>query len=125
MLAIKNVLTDSDGVGTLIFDEIDTGVSGSAAGKIAVKLASVSLCTQVFCITHLSRIAAFADEHIFLSKVVQNGKTYTRAEILSPEKRAAELARITFGSEFTDVQLSSGEQMIEEAMRQKQKIKKP
>lgn len=125
MLAIKNVLTDSDGVGTLIFDEIDTGVSGSAAGKIAVKLASVSLCTQVFCITHLSRIAAFADEHIFLSKVVQNGKTYTCAEILSPEKRAAELARITFGSEFTDVQLSSGEQMIEEAMRQKQKIKKP
>ena len=125
MLAIKNVLTDSDGVGTLIFDEIDTGVSGSAAGKIAVKLASVSLCTQVFCITHLSRIAAFADEHIFLSKVVQNGKTYTRAEILSPEKRAAELARITFGSEFTDVQLSSGEQMIEEAMRQKKKIKKP
>ena len=125
MLAIKNVLTDSDGVGTLIFDEIDTGVSGSAAGKIAVKLANVSLCTQVFCITHLSRIAAFADEHIFLSKVVQNGKTYTRAEILSPEKRAAELARITFGSEFTDVQLSSGEQMIEEAMRQKQKIKKP
>lgn len=123
MLAIKNVLTDSDGVGTLIFDEIDTGVSGSAAGKIAVKLASVSLRTQVFCITHLSRIAAFADEHIFLSKDVENGKTYTRAEILSPEKRAAELARITFGTEFTDVQLSSGEQMIEEARQQKQKIK--
>ncbi len=123
MLATKSVLVDSDGIGTLIFDEIDTGVSGSAAGKIAVKLVGVSLHTQVFCITHLSRIAAFADEHIFLSKTVENGKTYTRAEILSFEKRAAELARITFGTEFTEVQLSSGMQMIEEAEAQKKIIK--
>lgn len=123
MLAVKNVLVNSDGVGTLIFDEIDTGVSGSAAGKIAVKLASVSRATQVFCITHLSRIAAFADEHIFLYKTVENGKTYTRAEILSPEKRAAELARITFGEEYTAVQLSSGEQMIEDAASEKRKLK--
>lgn len=124
MLAIKNVLVNSDGVGTLIFDEIDTGVSGSAAGKIAVKLASVSLRTQVFCITHLSRIASFADEHIFLSKSVENGKTYTRAEILTSEKRAAELARITFGEDFTPVQLSSGEQMIEDAIKEKKNLKK-
>ena len=124
MLAVKNVLVGSDGVGTLIFDEIDTGVSGSAAGKIAVKLASVSLRTQVLCITHLSRIAAFADEHIFLSKSVENGKTFTRAEILPPDKRAAELARITFGVDFTPVQLSSGEQMIDEANTAKAELLK-
>lgn len=123
MLAIKNVLVDSDGVGTLVFDEIDTGVSGSAAGKIAVKLAGVSLHTQVFCITHLARIAAFADEHVFLSKSVEDGKTYTHAEILDRSKRAAELTRITFGEKFTDVQLSSGVQMIEEADEQKRKLK--
>ncbi len=124
MLAVKNVLVNSDGAGTLIFDEIDTGVSGSAAGKIAVKLASASLHTQVLCITHLSRIAAFADEHIFLSKKVENGKTYTSAEILTTEKRAAELARITYGTEFTDVQFSSGVQMIEEADAQKKNMRK-
>lgn len=123
MLAMKNVLVDPDNIGTLIFDEIDTGVSGSAAGKIAVKLYEVSCLTQVLCITHLSLIASFADEHIFLSKSVSDGKTYTSAKILTDSERAAELARITFGEKPTATQLSSGEQMIEEAKKIRTKTK--
>ena len=113
MLAIKSVLTSDDGADTLIFDEVDAGVSGSAAGKIAVKLAGVARNAQVLCITHLAQIAAFADEHYFLSKSVINDKTYTSVKVLNVEERAEELARITFGANY------SAEQMIIKAKQQK------
>lgn len=117
MLAMKNVLSRECSVDTLIFDEIDTGVSGSAAGKIAIKLSQVSENTQVLCITHLAQIAAFADAHKFIFKESKDGKTYTRIKDLERDERAGELARISFGSEFTELQLSSAAQMIDEARK--------
>lgn len=119
MLAMKNILTSENGVDTLIFDEIDTGVSGAAAGKIAVKLAGVSEKTQVLCITHLAQIAAFADHHLFIYKEETGGKTYTRIDPLDRKARAGELARINFGAEASAVQISSAEQMIDDAEKVK------
>ncbi len=94
MLAIKNSLAAKDGTDTMIFDEIDTGVSGSAARKIAEKLFEVSRGRQVICVTHLAQIAAFADCHKLISKYVADGKTFTRVDSLDYEQRANELARI-------------------------------
>lgn len=122
MLAIKNVLHKNDEASTLIFDEIDTGVSGSAAGKIAIKLSSVSKRAQVLCITHLAQLAAFADEHFYLSKSVIDGKTYTNVKILSQKERAEELARITFGETKEKTQIDSAVQMIEKANKIKTEI---
>ena len=119
MLAIKSVLTSKDGADTLIFDEVDAGVSGSAAGKIAVKLSKVAKNAQVLCITHLAQIAAFADEHYFLSKSVVDSKTYTSVKVLNEEERAKELARITFGENADTMQIYSAEQMIIKAKQQK------
>lgn len=119
MLAMKSVLTSKDGADTLIFDEVDSGVSGSAAGKIAVKLSKVAKNAQVLCITHLAQIAAFADEHYFLSKSVVDSKTYTSVKVLNVEERAKELARITFGDNADTMQIYSAEQMIIKANQQK------
>lgn len=94
MLAIKNSLAQKDGTDTMIFDEIDTGVSGAAARKIAEKLFEVSRGRQVICVTHLAQIAAFADCHKLISKYVADDKTFTRVDSLSYDQRAAELARI-------------------------------
>lgn len=123
MLAMKNVLTKIGGADTLIFDEIDTGVSGSAAGKIALKLFEVSCGTQTLCITHLAQIAAFADRHIFLSKSSSGGKTRTSAQLLDRDQRAAELARITFGAHISEVQKNSAEQMLSDAEKIKSEQK--
>ena len=119
MLALKNVLSEKDSVGTLIFDEIDAGVSGEAASKIAVKLSQVSRRAQVLCITHLSQIAAYADEHKFLRKEELDGKTYTRIASLDAEGRARELARINYGENPGETQLISARQMLEEAAAKK------
>jgi len=112
MLAIKNVLSDKDEVATLIFDEIDTGVSGSAAEKIALKLHQVSKGRQVICVTHLARIAAQADRQMKITKSVDEDKTYTKIEILDFEGRAAEIARITAGENVTDLQLETAKEML-------------
>ncbi|MCH5197605.1 MAG: DNA repair protein RecN [Oscillospiraceae bacterium] len=119
MLAIKNVLSSSEGASSLIFDEIDQGVSGSAAGKIALKLSYLSKNVQVLCVTHSAQIAAFADEHKFLSKSVKNGKTFTEITSLDLNARAKELARITYGSDYTESQLASASEMINRANEQK------
>lgn len=119
MLAMKNVLNKEGGVNTLIFDEIDTGVSGSAARRIAIKLSEVSRGFQILCITHLSQIAAFADSHKFLYKQVVDGKTYTRIKDLSESERPLELARMTYGSDADEIHLKSACQMIEAANREK------
>ncbi len=114
MLALQTVLNASTAA-TLIFDEIDTGVSGSASGRIAVRLKMLSQKNQVLCITHSARIAAYADRHIFLYKTVENEKTYTRMRLLNDAERARELARITFGEQFSDVQLASAEALLQQA----------
>ena len=112
MLAIKNVLSDKDETGTLIFDEIDAGVSGSAAEKIALKLYQVSKGRQVICVTHLARIAAQADRHMKISKSVEDSKTYTSITPLDFEQRAAEVARITAGDAVTALQLETAKEML-------------
>ncbi len=112
MLAIKNVLSDKDEIATLIFDEIDTGVSGSAAEKIALKLQQVSKGRQVICVTHLARIAAQADKHMKISKSVDDMKTYTKIDSLDFEGRAAEIARITAGGSVTVLQLETAKEML-------------
>ncbi len=119
MLAMKNVLNKEGGVDTLIFDEIDTGVSGSAARRIAIKLSEVSRKSQILCITHLSQIAAFADSHKFLYKQVVDGKTYTRIKDLAEDERAGELARMTYGSGADEIHLKSACQMIDSANKEK------
>lgn len=120
MLAMKNVLNQKGGVDTLIFDEIDTGVSGSAARRIAIKLSEVSRNSQVLCITHLSQIAAFADSHKFLYKQVTDGKTYTRIKELSESDRPFELARMTYGNDADEIHLKSVRQMIASASKEKE-----
>lgn len=112
MLAIKNVLSDKDDIATLIFDEIDTGVSGSAAEKIALKLYEVSKGRQVICVTHLARIAAQADKHMKISKSVDEEKTYTKIDTLDFDGRAAEIARITAGGNLTALQIETAKEML-------------
>lgn len=118
MLAIKNVLAEKDNIPTLIFDEIDSGVSGSAAQKIAIKLKEVSKTHQVICVTHLAQIASYADEHMLISKSEENGQTYTGLVSLGFEERKRELARIMGGMEITDLMLENAEQMLKNAQNQ-------
>ncbi|MBR3867700.1 MAG: DNA repair protein RecN [Clostridia bacterium] len=115
MLAIKSVLADKDDTDTLIFDEIDSGVSGRAAGKIALKLNEVSKHRQVICITHLPSIAAFADNHMLISKAVKGEKTYTSVTTLDRSGCIAEIARIIGGNENNEIHLKSATQLLDEA----------
>lgn len=115
MLAIKNVISAKDDIGTLVFDEIDTGVSGRAAQKIAMKLREVSEGRQVICITHLAQIASYAGSHLKISKSVRGEKTYTVVEPLDFESRKKELARIMGGLTVTEAQLRTAEEMLASA----------
>ena len=112
MLAMKNVMAEQDAVPTLIFDEVDAGVSGRAAQKVAVKLRSVSRNKQVLCVTHLPQIAAMADTHLLISKAERNGRTYTSVQPLSREGRIDEIARIIGGAVITDTTRKSAEEML-------------
>ena len=112
MLAIKNVLAEQDAVGTLIFDEVDAGVSGRAAQKVAEKLRAVSRGKQVLCVTHLPQIAAAADHHLLIAKSERGGRTYTRVTPLDREGRKREIARIIGGAEITETTLKSAEEML-------------
>lgn len=112
MLAIKNVLSDKDETETLIFDEIDTGVSGRAAVKLGKKLREVSLGRQVLCVTHLAQIACQADHHFKISKATYDGKTFTSVKPLDREGRKHELARIIGGETVTQTQLDMAEEML-------------
>ena len=112
MLAIKNVLAEQDSVHTMIFDEVDAGVSGRAAQKVAEKLREVSKGKQVLCVTHLPQIAAAADYHLLISKSEKNERTYTQVTPLDLEGRKREIARIIGGAEITQTTLKSAEEMI-------------
>lgn len=112
MLAIKNIISYNDTIGTLIFDEIDTGVSGRASQKIGLKLKSVSKNTQVICVTHSAQIASNADEHFLIQKKFNDNKTFTCVTPLDFEGRKQELARIMGGLEITDALLQSAEELL-------------
>jgi len=112
MLALKNVLSDKDQIGTMIFDEVDTGVSGRAATKVAQKLKQVSTGRQVICVTHLAQLAVLSDNHYLIEKSSKDGKTYTNVTPLDFEGRKYEIARITSGGEITETQLKNAEEML-------------
>ena len=112
MLAMKNVLAEQDRVDTLIFDEVDTGVSGRAAQKVAEKLRAVARNKQVLCVTHLPQIAAMGDTHLLIAKGEREGRTYTTVTPLDLEGRKAELARIIGGASITETTLKSAEEML-------------
>ena len=113
MLAMKNVLAEQDHVNTLIFDEVDTGVSGRAAQKVAEKLKSVARNKQVLCVTHLPQIAAMGDTHLLIAKGERDGRTYTTVTPLDLEGRKMELARIIGGASITETTLKSAEEMLQ------------
>ncbi len=112
MLALKNVLAEQDHVPTLIFDEVDAGVSGQAAQKVAEKLRQVARAKQILCVTHLAQIAAMADTHLYISKAVRDGRTYTSVTPLDREGRKQEIARIIGGAVITETTLKSAEEML-------------
>ncbi len=112
MLALKNVLAQQDRVDTLIFDEVDTGVSGRAAQKVVEKLHAVARNKQVLCVTHLPQIAALADTHLLIAKGEREGRTYTTVTELDREGRKLELARIIGGACITATTLKSAEEML-------------
>ena len=112
MLAMKNVLAEKDRGETLIFDEVDTGVSGRAAQKVAEKLRSVSQHKQVLCVTHLPQLAALANTHLLIAKSERDGRTYTSVTPLDVEGRKRELARIIGGTNITETTLKSAEEML-------------
>ena len=115
MLAMKNVLAEQDSVGSLVFDEVDTGVSGRAAQKVAEKMARISRRKQVLCVTHLPQLAAMADTHFSVEKGERNGRTYTEVTQLSREARRQELARLTGGSHVSQTMLDGAEELLREA----------
>ena len=112
MLAMKNVLAEQDQVPTLVFDEVDTGVSGRAAQKVAEKLHSVAKNKQVLCVTHLPQIAAMGDTHMLIAKEEHNGRTFTTVTPLDHKGRMQELARIIGGANITETTLRSAEEML-------------
>ena len=112
MLALKNVLAESEAIATLVFDEVDTGVSGRAAQKIGLKLAQVAVGRQVICVTHLAQVAAYAGHHSRIYKQVEAERTYTHVEVLDREERVRELARINVGENITSTALDSAREML-------------
>lgn len=113
MLAIKSALLDKDTIDSMIFDEIDTGISGFAAEKVGNQLKKVSTARQVICVTHLAQIAAKADNHLLIEKTTDNGRTYTNVITLSGEERIKEIARIMSGSEITESLYNSAKELLD------------
>jgi len=113
MLAIKTVLTTAEDASTLIFDEIDTGVSGRAANKVGEKLFALSMEKQVLCVTHLPQIAALGEHQYRIVKEAQGDKTLTQVELLDEEGRAMEIARLTAGLGVTQQTLRSAREILE------------
>lgn len=115
MLALKNVIAEKDSIGTLIFDEIDTGVSGRAAQKIGIKLKQISRLRQVLCVTHLAQMAVMADNHLLIEKNIHGDRTVTTVRTLDHEQRKYEIARIMGGENITELMLENAEQYLKDA----------
>lgn len=112
MLAVKNVLASTDDVPTMIFDEIDTGISGRAAHKVGVKLYEIARKRQVLCVTHLAQIAAMGDRHLLIEKQSDESRTYTNVHALEFEERKREIARIISGESNNEITLKSAEELL-------------
>jgi DNA repair protein RecN (Recombination protein N) len=119
MLALKVVMADEDGTETLIFDEIDSGISGRTAQKISEKIACLAKKHQVICITHLAQIASMADVHFYIEKNTVNNSTETSVRKLMEEESVMELARIIGGAEITDTVIESAREMKKLAQSRK------
>ena len=115
MLALKNVIAEKDSIGTLIFDEIDTGVSGRAAQKIGIKLKQISRLRQVLCVTHLAQMAVMSDNHLLIEKNIKGDRTVTTVRTLDHEQRKYEIARIMGGENITELMLENAEQYLKDA----------
>lgn len=115
MLAMKNVFSQQERIGTMVFDEVDTGVSGRAAQKVAEKMARISRQKQVLCVTHLPQLAAMADTHFSVEKGVLSGRTFTRVQELTRAQRREELARLTGGEQITQTMLEGAEELLSAA----------
>ncbi len=124
MLAIRNILADEENTGTLIFDEIDTGISGRTAQKVSEKMASIARGHQILCVTHLAQIAAMADSHYLIEKSVDAGKTTTNVRRLAKTEETEELARILGGAVITDAVKQNANEMKKLADEYKEKILK-
>ncbi|MBQ6884752.1 MAG: DNA repair protein RecN [Clostridia bacterium] len=117
MLAIKSVLADKDDVDTLIFDEIDTGISGRAADKVGMQLQKVSESRQVICVTHLAQIAAYSNNHLLIEKNVSDDRTYTNVVSLDYEQQISEIARIMSGTDLTQNLYNSAKELIDRSKK--------
>ena len=123
MLALKCVFVDKDKIPTLIFDEIDTGISGAIGKRVGEKMYQVSVKHQVLCITHLPQIAALSDNHYFVSKKVENGKTFTQIRMLNEEDKVCEIAKMIGGDNLSDVAIDNSREMVKLANIKKNEIK--
>ncbi|MBR7081741.1 MAG: DNA repair protein RecN [Oscillospiraceae bacterium] len=122
MLSMKNVLTEGDDTGSMIFDEIDTGVSGIAAQRVAEKLAALASKRQVICVTHLPQIAVMADAHFAITKSQTDGRTFTSVDMLDSVGRTREIARLTGGENITETTLSAAKEQLEAAKKYKDRL---
>ena len=123
MLALKCVFADKDDIPTLIFDEIDTGISGQVGQRVGEKMYQVSKNHQVLCITHLPQIAILSDKHYFVSKEVINGKTYTKIKILNEEEKISQVASMLGGDNVTNTTIENVKEMLKNANLKKEEIK--
>jgi len=123
MLALKCVFADKDEISTLIFDEIDTGISGAVGQRVGEKMYQVSLGHQVLCITHLPQIAILSDHHYFVSKEVVNDKTFTRIRMLSIEDKINQVASMMGGNGVTEATIQNVKEMLKFAESKKDEIK--
>ena len=122
-LAMKTVLLEKYGAATMVFDEIDTGVGGVTAQKMAEKIAIISQCRQVICVTHLAQIASFADNHLHILKVVRDNKTFTQVEPLGQQERVEEIMRMTGGTNATKAAVENAQELLNMAMVMKKSLK--
>ena len=117
MLSLKNVINESDGIDTVVFDEVDTGISGKTSRKVGIKLKEIGSGAQVICVTHSAQIASLANNHLYVSKVEKEGRTESNLRLLDDSERVGEIARILGGIEITDAQIRAAEEMIEEGKK--------
>ena len=123
MLALKNVLSSGQDTGAMVFDEIDSGVSGIAAQRVGEKLAKLAQRRQVLCVTHLPQIAVMADAHFEIQKSVSEGRTFTHVNVLDFEGRKKEIARLSGGENITETTLKSAEEQLATAQKYKKRKK--
>lgn len=123
MLALKTIFSSKSQITSIIFDEVDTGVSGRVAQSIAEKIANISLNSQVLCISHLPQVAAMADQHYLISKQVEKNRTYTTVEKIVEEKRVEEISRMMSGTEITELTMQHARELLQLANEKKNEIK--